>query len=304
VPVPASLTQFDINGAEVTVWLFRVSGPSNDPVFTGHWIETNDALNAALREAAANARGEILEAHDYDLWAPQEDGQVLLLDANETFAGRIVDASTDPLPKRKAQKIAHIRNTKFYVVRFTVDGTTLLCVRRADDSWSTRKTGGQLPVVFADEQLALEPNPTFTLSQHIDFFIAGEDLVILNKRSFEITLRYAEAHVEDFASLQAEPMFMGLFTDLAPLVAYVGTNKLRLRSLSAIRQKAHFQDAVFMNNLRLNYLAAGLNLTFDPQGRIIPTEAQCPDIVRALLNHRLYSLFSQGYFDVQHAVQV
>ncbi len=189
-------------------------------------------------------------------------------------------------------------------MRFAVGGSTLIAVRRADDSWSTRKTGGQLPVVFADEQLALEPNPTFTLSRHIDFFVAGDDLVIFNKRAFEITLRYTEAHLEDFASLQAEPLFSSLFTDLAPLVAYVGTNKLRLRSVSAIRRKAHYQDAIFMDNLRQNFQTAGLSLNFDQQGRIVPTEAQCTDIVRALLNHRLYSLFSQGYFDVQHAVQV
>ncbi len=97
---------------EVTVWLFRISGPSSDPVLTGHWIETNDAINAALKEAAISARDSVLEAHDYDLWAPQEDGQVLLLDANETFAGRVVDASADPLPtgKRKGLLTFETRN--------------------------------------------------------------------------------------------------------------------------------------------------------------------------------------------------
>lgn len=158
--------------------------------------------------------------------------------------------------------------------------------------------------MFAGEQLELEPNPIFALSRHVDFFVAGDDIVILNKKSFESVLFYKQAHLEDFEALRGTQAFLSLFTDLGPLVEYVGTNKLRLRRISAVRQKAHFENAVFMQNLRDNFVDAGLNLTFDANGRFIPTEEQSADIITALLNHRLYSRFSQGYFDVQHATAV
>lgn len=304
MPVPHSLTNFNVAEADVSVWLFRRSGKSDNPVFTGHWIETDDALDVALRAAVSHARDGIVEASDFDILAEIGPEQALLIDTEVTHATQIVEKAADQLPAKRASTVAHMQNTDFYVIKLTHGDEVLHAVRKTDDSWTTRQTRSRIHVVFSGDQLGLEEDPSFTLSRYVDLFIVGDDTIILNKKNFETILSYKQAHADDFALLQAEPAFSDTFTDLAALIAYVGTNTLHLRRLSAIRQKGHYQDAIFMGNLRQNHGQAGLNLTFDNAGKIVPNAAQCPDIIRALLNHRLYSLFSQGYFDVQSTTPV
>ncbi|MEQ8694890.1 MAG: DUF4868 domain-containing protein [Gammaproteobacteria bacterium] len=305
MPVPAFFANFDIAHADVSVWLFRKSrGADAGVVFTGHWIDTDEDLDAALKEAVATARDGVMEAEDYSLTATLEHGQSLTIEKAVTTAEQIVEKSAEELPNRKATNIPHIQNTDFYVVKLTEGDNVLHAVRRTDASWVSKKNFGLIKVIFADDQLGLNPNPDFHLSRHVDLFIAGDEIVILDKRNFEMVLSYKEAHVTDFQELQADVTFSGLLDDLTPLVAYIGTNKLRLRRVCAIREKGHYADAVFIQNLRARHAEAGLNLLFDAAGRLIATPETCPDIILALLNHRLYSRFTEQNYDVPNATQV
>lgn len=119
-----------------------------------------------------------------------------------------------------------------------------------------------------------------------------------------MVLSYKQAHADDFVALQAEPQFAQLFFDLAPLVAFVGDNKIQLRRVCAIRQKGHYLDPLFMQRLRQHHAQYQLNLSYTEQGLLEPTPATCSDIITALLDHRLASAFSQNVYDVPDATQV
>jgi hypothetical protein len=98
--------------------------------------------------------------------------------------------------------------------------------------------------------------------------------------------------------------FSGLFTDLQPLVDYVGSNKIQLRRASAIRQKANYKNAQFMQRLRAECGGLGFKIKFDKDGRIVPTSETCRDIFQALLDHRLESRLSQRLYDVENTSDV
>ncbi|QKC97167.1 Kiwa anti-phage protein KwaB-like domain-containing protein [Mesorhizobium sp. NZP2298] len=304
MPIPQALANFNIADAAVSVWLFRKSGLSDAPVFTGRWVPTDDALRGALRESINQARAEIQEAEPYGLLATIEDGQALTIGTDETHAGLIVDAAAAELPQKRAQSVGHMQNTDFYVIKLIHQNQVLHAVTKTNSSWKSRQTHNLLTVYFTGDQLGLETDPTFSLSRGVDFFIVGMDIVILDKSDFESILNYKQAHASEFADLQAEAAFAGLFVDLEPLVAFVGSNKLHLRRACAIRQKGYYLSQQFMQRLRQNHAQAGLNLTFDGNGRLIATEAQCPDIIRAFLDHRLLSVFSESYYDVQNATAI
>jgi hypothetical protein len=162
----------------------------------------------------------------------------------------------------------------------------------------------RLSVIFSDDQLGLNQNPEFNISRDFDFFIVDDDIVIMNKSSFESVLSYKEAHAQDFLILQNESSFSSLFSTLNPLVEFVGSNKLHLRRACAIHQKGHYRDPSFMDRLRQRHGECGLNLVFDHQGRLVPTQENCADIIRALLDHRLSSIFSMNNYDVPDATIV
>lgn len=295
------LRAFDIATSAVSVWTFKKSLPTGQPpVFSGRWIDIDDDLAAALREALTEIRGDIAETHPYGLLAQVNEGSALVLGSDETHAPAIVVRSSDPTPARKVRELKHINNSAFYVVKFVSGGQTLHAVRKTDSSWRSRKAFNVLNVLFTDEGLTLDETPRFSLSRYFDFLIHGESVFVLEKNHFESVLSYKQAHVEDFLALRAEVAFTNAFADIAPLVAFVGSNKIHLRRACAIRERGYFRNANFMDRLRQEHVQMGFNFVFDAQGRIVCTEAGCPDIIKALLDHRLDSRLSRRIYDVEN----
>ncbi|MCK0530369.1 Kiwa anti-phage protein KwaB-like domain-containing protein [Sphingobium agri] len=306
MPIPAALSDFDIQNAALTVWLFKKSGgiAGAAPTYAGRWITTDDDLNATLKASVIEARSRIEEVHEYGLLAQNNEASALIIDTVETHAGLIVAQSANAAPQKKVSAEAHITNTSFFVVRLTNGDSVLHAVRRTDSSWRTKKRRALIDMVYRDNALELDQSPSFSLSKNVDFFIADDKIVIPHKANFESVLHYRQAHADEFATMQAEEDFSQLFSALGPLVDYVGTNKIQLRRMCSIRQKGHYRDANFMQKLRQHHAAHGLTLTFDPNGLIVPTAETCRDIITALLDHRLASAFSENIYDVPDATRV
>ena len=152
--------------------------------------------------------------------------------------------------------------------------------------------------------MELEEKPSFSISKYFDFFIVNETVLIQNKQQFESLLSYKAAHILDFKVMQADPEFNGIFSDMAHLVEYVGTNKMQLRRVSAIKQKQYYKNPAFITSLKDNHAEFGLSIEFDVDGKIKPTPESCKDIFQALLDYRLKSHFSQNIYDVQNTVNI
>lgn len=306
MPLPADLQNFDIANSGVHVWLFKKSGGAGGtaPNYNGRWIATTDALDEALKVAISDQRDRIEEVMPYSLLAQNNEASALSIAALETHAPLILQKTETPVQAKAVRALRDIQNTAFYVVRLVADGIPLLAVRKTDTSWRTKKRRNMIDVVFDNEGLSLDQKPAFSLSSYVDFFIFQGEIFVLEKSKFESVLHYRAAHEDDFVTLQAQPEFSGLFSDLGPIVAYVGTNKIQLRRASAIRQKAHFADAGFMQRLKDRYQNVGLNINFDEAGLIVPCADTCPDIFQALLDHRLTSSFSETNYDVQDATPI
>ena len=297
---------FDVQAGALNLWVFRKSQPQGavHPVYTGHWVGITQALEQALKDAVVAARDQITETLEYSLLEQNNEGSALTLTTLETNAGIFVHAAQNELLNKKARSLNALRNTHFYTVKIVFNGKTLHAVSRANDSWKTKKFTGWLPVTFTDDELELEQEPAFSLSKYFDFFVLDDDVLISHKAHFETLMSYKEAHSQEFADLQADADFASVFTDMADIINFVGSNKMQLRRAFAIKTKGHFRNANFMNALRLHHAQAGLAINFDQAGRIVPTAASCPDIFRALLDHRLMSRFSNMNYDVPSASTV
>lgn len=144
----------------------------------------------------------------------------------------------------------------------------------------------------------------FKIEKDFDFFCFRGEIFIKNKSNFESVLNYREAFEADFSELRQDPEFITKFSELDALVNHVGTNRMHLRRMSAIRQKGFYADEAFMQLLHENYREYGLEINFDADGKIIPCAATCADIMTALLDHRLRSGFSNNLYDVQNTTPV
>lgn len=302
---PKAFTEFDIEKSNVALWLFKsIHHPGQLPTYVGRWIETHDALDTKLREAVAAARERVTELQEYSLLAQNNESSALAIDALLTNVGLVIQEAGAEVPARRVKEMPQIQNTVFYVIKLTKSGEHLYAIRKTEGSWQTKRMKDAIYACFSNNQLGLDNKPSFRISKDVDFFVIDDHVLILHKGHFESILAYKQAHLEDFALLQKDQVFKALFSSLDPLVSFVGTNKIHLRRACAIHEKAHYKDVAFMKRLRADHTKYQLNLVFDAHGRLVPTDETCADIIRALLDHRLLSPFSEQIYDVQDAAPV
>lgn len=295
-----ALKSFDLTEAEVTLWTFK----GTCPAINSHWVEITESVHEELKLIVTDQLGSISESEDYSLLAETNESSVLQLPTEETQYDAIADGIRAPLPNRRTRSIKTLRNAVFYAAKFVYDEQVLVAVRKTNSSWRTKAAVNLAYVFFQENELQLSENQGFQIQKRFDFFVLEEELFISNKKNFESVLSYREAQRTDFLELRSENEFIAAFDNLQPLIDFVGSNAIRLRRISAIRQKGFYADDQFMINLRNRYSDFKLNIIFDSAGKIMPTPDTCEDIITALLDHRLRSGFSANDYNVPNATAV
>lgn len=297
---------FDVEGAEVTLWVVKKSTPAGAPPrFTARHVDTTAELDAELKGAMRTEIDRIAEMQPYGLLSENNESSALRIDTAETHAGLIVESTSEETPEKKADTLKKVQNSAFYVIKLVSGDTVVHGVRKTDRSWRVRRVVvNALAVVFSDLQLGIHASPTLYISRQVDFVVADDLVLVRDKASFESILNYKQAHREDFRQLLREPEFAGVIAETEALKSYVGDNKIQLRRMVAIREKGHYRNPSFMSNLRHRYREFHLDIAFGEDGRIVPTAESCRDIVQALLDHRLASGFSENVYDVPDVTRV
>lgn len=301
-----TVRDFDFADSIVTLWTFRgPTGPAQGaPKYSGRWVRTTANVDEALKTAISDEVNRIEEIKNYSLLEENHETSALLIGVGETHAGHILEQCAAETQKRQASKQEHIANSSFYLAKLSLQDSVVYGARKTDQTWKTKRAKNMRSLVYSDGELDVDDTPRFDISRTFDFLISDSDILCLNKRNFESILRYKVAHENDFIELQNEPEFAAAFADMAPLIEFVGNNKIQLRRASAIRQKGHYKEAGFMENLQQRHMECGLTLRFNGEGKIVPTPDTCSDIVTALLDHRLTSRFSERFFDVPSSKEV
>jgi hypothetical protein len=298
------LHAYDLAGADVSVWVFKTSANDGRPRFNGHWIGITEDLATELRAAVRLNLERITETIEYGILAQNNEGSALTIMSDETHAHLIVAQVPNETQAHKVRNLKQLANSKFCVAKFVRDGKTLLAVRKTDATWSTRRASNLIRMVYVDDELDVDNEPTFAIRPDFDFFVLDDRIFVRSKPNFESVLAYKAGHEAAFETLKAEAEFTAIFADLGPLAAYVGSNKIHLRRAVAIQQKGHYKDANFMNRLRAEHRNMNLAIVFDESGRIVPTVESGRDIFQALLDHRLDSRLTSLMYDVQNTEQV
>mmetsp|Transcript_24814 Transcript_24814/g.31832 ORF Transcript_24814/g.31832 Transcript_24814/m.31832 type:complete len:308 (+) Transcript_24814:597-1520(+) len=296
------LRNVNFEEAEITLWVFKKPQAQEGSVrFSGAWVETKEGVDKALQEVLINQRARIEEIEPYGLLAQTNEGSALSIPVIETHAGLAIEVAAEHSDTKRAKSIKKLRPAEFYVIKIVFNEQTFYAFRKADKSWKTKKS---VSFHFTDESLEIDPTPSLDLSPMIDFFVVGDEVLILNKANFESVLMYREAHENAFEELKSEADFTGIFASIEHIDAYVGTNKIQLRRANAIQQKGHYKDVGFMRRLRQRHTEYNLTINFDADGKIVPCKETCRDIFQALLDHRLSSAFSESIYDVPNATKV
>lgn len=303
----ANFKGLGIANANITLWVFKKRPDSNDPgemKYSTHWVKVANAVNSELRTIISGYQQTYVEVEEYSLLAQNNENSFLGVDLDETSFSKLKLLVDRPPEEHQAMDEKQLNNAVGYVVRVSTPNAVLYCVKKTTANWKTKRSKTLMNLVFRQQELNIEDNPAFSLERSFDFFVLSDHVLTPNKLAFESLLSFKASYKTAFAQLQVEPTFSGLFTNMQPIITYVGSNSIHLRRMSAIQSKGLHQDLNFLVRLKQVNQQKQWNIQFHDDGRINPTEGTVKTIIQVLLDHRLYSELSLNTYDVPSSTPV
>lgn len=298
-----SLRAFNYTQGVIHLWVFRRSSTARR--FSAFFVRTDGALDELLRNVIRTEIARITEFAPYTHLAEVNENSCLATTVAANDFQHLKVQIDRPEPECAVQSIKDLKGAEGYVVKFIHDNQTIYAVKRSTNTWKTAYPKKYINMIFRNGELSAAEDNGFSIERSFDFYSLNTSVFIAGKRAFESVMEHRAAYAQAFVGLRQNHVFSALFTDLQPLVTYIGSNSIQLRRMAAVEQKALYSRPNFLQNLQRVSAARGWNLNFDPITiRLIPCEQTARTILQVLLDHRLMSEVTDNIYDVPDATPV
>lgn len=302
-PTFASLRAFDFANSTVHLWVFKRS--STAARFSACYAQTDDALNALLVGVVQSEMNRITEFAEYTHLAQTNENSCLAALIQGSDFEHLKTVVDRPEPDWRVRTIKDLKNASGYLVKFTHNGRVVYAVKKSATNWKTSYLKTHINIVFSNGELSAAEDNAFAIEKSFDFYAHDMAIFIASKSAFEAAMEHRASYARAFATLQLNAAFASLFTDIQPLVRYVGTNAIQLRRMARIEERALFSRPGFLNAVQTVNGRRSWGLNFDPAtGCLVPCDQTAKIIMQILLDHRLLSEVTEMIYDVPDATQV
>jgi hypothetical protein len=298
-----ALRTFDLTQASAHLWVFKKS--STNRKYTAHYVPTDTTITTTLKELIRAEMERITEFSSYTYLSQTNENSCLAASIDDSDFQFLKTQVDRPETECRARGIKDLKGAGGYLVKFSSNGETIYAVKRTTATWKTSYPKKFINMIFAAGELTSTEDNAFSIERSFDFYCKGERIFIANKSGFESVMSCRTAYVQAFSILQQAPSFSSLFTDLQPLVSYVGNNSIQLKRMATVEQKGLYEHPNFLNNLKRVNDRRNWGINFDTStNRIIACDQTARAILQVLLDHRLMSEVTDYIYDVPDATQI
>ncbi len=297
------LKTFNFSSSTPHLWVFKDS--TSVAKFRAFYVQTEIELNNQLKEFVDAEVSRITEHAPYSYISQTNENSCLTIDQSTTNFTKLKTLVDRLESEHRIEDSKDLKGAKGYVVKFISNGITVYAVKRSTSTWKTSYPNKYINMVFSNGELAAVEDKSFSIEKNFDFYVVNDTIFIANKRGFETSIQHREAYIQAFTQLQAAPSFNSLFSDIAPIVEYVGNNSIHLRRMGVIEQKGIYNNPNFIPNLVRVSSARNWGINFDSTSNtIIPCSNTTGTILQVLLDHRLMSEITDNIYDVPDATEI
>lgn len=294
---------FDFEKANVHLWIIKDSDTPKK--YKANYVPTDKALTSEIKLIAKNEFIRVTEFTPYGYIAQNNENSCLSEDQGSTNFSHLKNLVDMPETEHTIKGIKDLMGAVGYVARFNDGQHTVYCVKKSTSSWKTSYSKKYINIVFSNGELSKEKEERFHIEKNFDFYCIENTLFITNKANFESLLKYKTPYVEMVADIQADPSFSSLFTDMQPLIDYVGNNSTHLRRMATVKKKDLFKNPLFLSSLELVNKARNLGINFDlATKKIIVCDQTAKIVMNVLLDHILISEVTQKMYEVPDAILI
>ncbi|HDI3224454.1 TPA: DUF4868 domain-containing protein [Vibrio cholerae] len=296
-----ALKAFDFENADTYLWVFKES--TTKAKFRTKFVQTEAELNKDLKGFVRAEVNRITEHSPYTYISQTNENSCLTI-AFDSTDFKLLKSQVDlPEVEHRVKSVSDLVGAKGYVVKFIKDSVVVYSVKRSTSTWKTSYPKKFVNMVFKNGELKGVENNAFSIEKNFDFYVINDTAFIANKKGFESSMKHKEEYVQVFDTLQKNPGFSSLFSDVSSIVEYVGSNSIQLRRMAVIEEKGIYKQANFIKNLISVNSKRNWGLNFE-NDKIVPCEKTVKVILQVLLDHRLISEITDHIYDVPDAKQV
>ncbi|WP_000227399.1 DUF4868 domain-containing protein [Vibrio mimicus] len=296
-----ALKAFDFENADTYLWVFKES--TTKAKFRTKFVQTEAELNKDLKGFVRAEVNRITEHSPYTYISQTNENSCLTI-AFDSTDFKLLKSQVDlPEVEHRVKSVSDLVGAKGYVVKFIKDGVVVYAVKRSTSTWKTSYPKKFVNMVFKNGELKGVENNAFSIEKNFDFYVINDTAFIANKKGFESSMKHKEEYVQVFDTLQKNPGFSSLFSDVSSIVEYVGSNSIQLRRMAVIEEKGIYKQANFIKNLISVNSKRNWGLNFE-NDKIVPCEETVKVILQVLLDHRLISEITDHIYDVPDAKPV
>ncbi|MGZ9981104.1 DUF4868 domain-containing protein [Bordetella bronchiseptica] len=302
-PTFTSLRAFNFRASTVHLWVFKRS--TTAAKFTARYAQTDAPLNDLIVGVVVAEINRITEFSNYTHLAQTNESSCLATSIQGNHFEHLKALVDRPEPDWRVRSIKDLKNASGYVVKFTHNGQTVYAIKKSSTNWKASYLKTHINIVFSNGELSAAEDNGFSIDKSFDFYAHDTAIFIAHKGAFEAAMEYRASYAQAFTELQHNAGFSGLFTDLQPIVNYVGTNAIQLRRIARIEERALFDRPGFLTAVQTVNNRRNWGLNFDAAtGCIIPCDQTARTIMQVLLDHRLLSEVTDLIYDVPDVTQV
>jgi hypothetical protein len=299
----ASLRAFDFASSATHLWVFKRSAAEHR--FASFYVQTDPRLDDLLMGVVQSEVDRITEWAGYTYLAQTNENSCLASPIAGSDFEFLRERLDRPEPECRVRSINDLTNAGGYVVKYVHNGQVLYAVKKSTSNWKTSYLRTHINIVFRNGELSTAEDNAFAIERSFDFYAIEQTLFIVNIRAFESVMEHRASYVQAFVGMQQNPAFSSLFTNLQPMIDYVGTNSIQLRRMARIEERSLFTRPGFLAAIQAVSERRGWGLNFDPAtNRLIPCHQTVRTIMQVLLDHRLLSEVTDLIYDVPDATQV
>lgn len=297
------LKDFNFTDAVPYLWVFKES--DSPAKFRTYYVQTEVELNQQIKLFVQPEIVRITEFTPYSYISQTNENSCLSIDSQAIDFSSLKVLVDRLEPEHRINDKSILKGVTGYVVKFILNDVTVYGVKRSTSTWKTSYSKKFINMSFINGELSGVEDNNFTIEKNFDFYVINNSVFIVNKRGFESIMKYRTAYIQAFEQLIQIPEFTCLFSDLTPILNYVGSNSIQLRRMGVIEEKAIFNNPNFMDNLIRVNNTRGWGINFDTENNtIIPCENTTGAILKVLLDHRLMSEITNNIYDVQDTVRI
>lgn len=299
----AALRGFDFPSSTIHLWVFKRSATLRR--FSSFYVQTDENLNGLLLAVVRGEVNRITEWANYTYLSETNENSCLASPITGSDFEFLKERVDRPEPDCRVRSIKDLKNADGYVVKFVHNNEVVYAVKKSASNWKTSYLKTHINLVFRNGELSAAEDNGFAIEKYFDFYAFDKTLFIASKRAFESAMEHRASYAQAFVALRGNAAFSALFTNMQPMIDYVGTNSIQLRRMARIEERSLFNRPGFLGAVQTVSARRGWGLNFDPAtNRLIPCDQTVKTILQVLLDHRLLSEVTDLIYDVPDATQV